>query len=322
MNNVLLQNQVIINLSISFLTLLLLFGASIFGVYIYKNWDFNSTSNFQYNLEKKAYLIVLILFFALVVKIITLPYFAFTIDSLSDIVHGAMCAAGVVNANEYGYVLITLKLFIIFFVGSWLVINKIDIASINYPHIKTKLLFAFFIFLAVLCEFILEILYFTNISTETPVQCCSVIYGVSGNSDPLPFGIDTKTLLIVFYAILILSLSANLQKNPIFSFVASMMYLYFGYYALVYFFGTYIYQLPTHICPFCMLQKEYYFIGYILWGSLFLGTFFGIVNLILKTLIGQIIKRYFFYSTIFNTIFAIICTLYVVTYYIINGVFL
>lgn len=322
MNDVLMSNEVIIFLSISVLTLILLLGSNIYGLYIYKKWDFNSTTTTQYTLEKRSYLIVLILFFALVVKIFMFIYFTFTIDTLSNIVSGAMCAAGVIGANDYGQVLLALKLLIIFLVGSWIIINHLDIVALNYPYMKKKLLFSAFIFLFILLEFILEILYFTNIVTDIPVSCCSVIYGVTGNSDPLPFGINTQTLLILFYAIFTMVIIANILKNSLFSSLGNILFLYFGYYALVYFFGTYIYQLPTHICPFCMLKGEYNFIGYILWGSLFIGTFFGIVNLILKVLIHSTINKYYVYSSFFNTIFVIICTLYVGIYYITNGVFL
>lgn len=322
MGDILLQQNVIILVVAGFLILIMQGLASLFGIYIYKQWDFSSTSAFQYKLEKKSYLIVLILFFSLIAKIVLLPYFAFTIDSLSEVVHGAMCAAGVVGANEYGNFLLGLKIFIIFFVGIWLIINKLDITALDYPFIKTKLILASVIFAFIFIEFILEILYFTNISTDVPVQCCSVIFGVSGGSDPLPFGINIQTLLILFYSIYILVLIANIQKNPLFSFLSTILLFYFGYYAVTYFFGTYIYQLPTHICPFCMLQSDYYFVGYLILGSLFLGSFFGIVNLVLKLLIKQTIQKYFVYSTFFNTIFVIICTSYVVGYYFINGVFL
>ncbi|MCK9337307.1 MAG: hypothetical protein M0P43_05720 [Arcobacteraceae bacterium] len=322
MGDILLQQNVIILVVAGFLILLMQGLASFFGIYIYKKWDFSSTSAFQYTLEKKSYLIVLILFFSLIAKIILLPYFAFTIDSLSDVVHGAMCAAGVVGANEYGNFLLGLKIFIIFIVGIWLIVNKLDITAYDYPYIKTKLILAIVIFAFIFIEFVLEILYFTHISTDVPVQCCSVIFGVSGSSDPLPFGINTQTLLILFYSIYILVLIANIQKNPLFSFLSTILLFYFGYYAVTYFFGTYIYQLPTHICPFCMLQSDYYFVGYLIWGSLFLGSFFGIVNLALKLLIKQTIQKYFLYSTFFNTIFVIICTSYVVGYYLVNGVFL
>jgi hypothetical protein len=39
----------------------------------------------------------------------------------------------------------------------------------------------------------------------------------------------------------------------------------------------YIYELPTHHCPFDILQREYGFIGYPLYLSLFGAVFFGLL---------------------------------------------
>ena len=47
------------------------------------------------------------------------------------------------------------------------------------------------------------------------------------------------------------------------------------------FISLYVYELPTHHCPFCLLQKEYGRIGYPLYASLFgsalAGTGVGIL---------------------------------------------
>jgi len=47
--------------------------------------------------------------------------------------------------------------------------------------------------------------------------------------------------------------------------------------AVVSFVSPYIYELPTHHCPFDILQRRYSFIGYPLYISLFCGTFFGLL---------------------------------------------
>jgi hypothetical protein len=41
------------------------------------------------------------------------------------------------------------------------------------------------------------------------------------------------------------------------------------------FISLYYYELPTHHCPFCILQKEYGYIGYPLYLSLLGGTVLG-----------------------------------------------
>jgi len=45
--------------------------------------------------------------------------------------------------------------------------------------------------------------------------------------------------------------------------------------AFISFISVYFYELPTHHCPFCILQKEYGYIGYGLYLLLFVGGLAG-----------------------------------------------
>jgi hypothetical protein len=83
------------------------------------------------------------------------------------------------------------------------------------------------------------------------------------------------------------------------------------------FISLYFYQLPTHHCPFCLLQKEYYYIGYPLYLSLFgagiAGIGLGVVNRFrnissLKNIIPLAVKRLCFASVVGYAVFAIIST--------------
>jgi hypothetical protein len=42
------------------------------------------------------------------------------------------------------------------------------------------------------------------------------------------------------------------------------------------FISVYFYELPTHHCPFCILQKEYGYVGYPIYITLLGGTIAGI----------------------------------------------
>jgi hypothetical protein len=71
-----------------------------------------------------------------------------------------------------------------------------------------------------------------------------------------------------------------------------------------------------------MMQKEYFYVGYIVWGTL-LGGYFGILSsLVAETLPGvgaDGVKRF---SALLLTIFVAVCSAYVAYYYIENGVLL
>ncbi len=316
-----LSNSVFIYIFSEGVLLILNSIALIGAISILKDWDFNATSTKQYTLEKRAYLIVLIILFSLIFKILLMPYFAYTIDSLSVLVPGAMCATGVLGAGDFGNVLLFLKIIILFFIGIWLIINQKDFQAKDYPYLKVKFWFFTLIFVLIGVEFTLDIVYFSTIGIENLAQCCSVVFGSAGDNR-LSFGLSITTLLVLFYLLYILNTILSFGKNSLLLSISNLVFLYIAYQSVVHFFGIYIYELPAHKCPFCMLQKEYFYIGYLLWGTLFLGVFFGVSNLVLKLLIHTEVESLYRYSRLFNTIFVILCTLYPLVYYIKNGVFL
>ena len=318
---ILLQNEVLISLFSQTLLLILNIIAIIGTVKILKNWDFESTSPQQYLLEKRSYLIVLIITVSLLFNILLLPYFAYTIESLSAIVPGAMCAAGVISANAFGNPLLLLKILILFFIGIWLIINHEDLKAKNYPYTRKKFWFFTLIFIMMLGSYTLEIAYFTHISLAKPVSCCSVIFGLSG-ANSLPFGLNAIMIVSLFYLLFFLNILFIWQKQAFALALSSVAFLFVAYYAIIHFFGTYIYQLPTHICPFCMLQSDYYYIGYLLWGLLFVSVFFGIANAILRLIIHKEIARYYRYAFISLCALIMITGGYVLVYVLRNGVWL
>jgi len=268
-------NVLVYLLSESILGLLLLIA---FGVVtkILLQWDFESFTPEQFKREQYAYLINTITLFIFVMKFLLLLYFAYTIDALSILVPGAMCAAGVITANGYGEPLLALKLTILFLLILWFYLNHYDLLSKNHQWFQEKSLLFMVIFLFVVLEMWLDFTYFTHIDTNQAVSCCSALFGQLEGANPLPFGLDTTTLLILFYLLFGLSILTLLLEKPLLYIPSNLLFVYLAYYSMVYFFGTYIYQLPTHKCPFCMLQSEYYYIGYLLWFSLFIGSFMGI----------------------------------------------
>ncbi len=322
MNEILLNTQVIIYFIGEFISFILLSISFIYALFILKSWNFENFNQKQFKLEEKSFLQSTIIYILFFIKIILLIFFIYTIDSLSLIIPGAMCAAGVISANSFGLKLLFIKIVIIFFLMLWLNIHKFDIKAINYPFIKIKSSLLIFIFILFLIEFTLDILYFTNININLPVSCCSTLFGQLEGQNPLPFGLNITTILVLFYLLFISTILFLINKQFIFSFFSSLLFIYISYYSVVYFFGIYIYELPTHKCPFCMMQKEYYYIGYFIWGTLFIGGFLAIIYSFLAITLKKILDNSRKIAITSLTIFVILCTFYVIKYYFINGVFL
>lgn len=320
MSEVLLSYEVIVYLLSETVLYLLLVIAFIITPTLIKEWDFDSFTQRQFQLENRSYLIMTIILFVMLLKILLLAYFVYTIDTLSGIVAGAMCGAGVIKANEYGNPLLLLKIIILSLGGLWITINHFDLKSKSYPYLKLKLWLFIVIFALLSFESALDILYFTNIDTTNPVTCCSVIFNQA--RDTLPLGLDIYKLLILFYLLFLLVVLMSLMDMYLGIILSSILFIYISYYSIIYFYGTYIYELPTHKCPFCMLQHEYYFIGYLVWGLLLFGVFMGIDYAVSRWFFKEnsiALKRLSLYSL---TLFVLLCSSFVVIYYIKNGVLL
>jgi len=60
----------------------------------------------------------------------------------------------------------------------------------------------------------------------------------------------------------------------IFSYLSTWLFT-FSFAAVISFISLYFYELPTHHCPFDLLQREYLYIGYPLYLSLFAAGIMG-----------------------------------------------
>jgi len=322
MNELLLSNQVIIYLLSESTLFLLLTIAFIVSVRILFKWDFESFNPIQFTLEKQTYLVSTITLFVFAIKFFLLIYFVFTIDALSLLVPGAMCGAGVITANEYGTTLLVLKLLLLALLILWFYLHSYDIHTKNHQYFKQKSWLFLAIFLFIIFELFLDFQYFSNIDTHLPVSCCSALFGQLEGANPLPFGLNTSLLLLLFYLLYFLVLlTLNLNYKSLYI-LSNILFLYIAYYSVVYFFGTYIYQLPTHKCPFCMLQSDYFYIGYTLWASLFLGTFIGISDTVSSLWLKKPILKHQKIVTLLLSLFVLLCTVYIAVYYLNNGVLL
>ena len=322
MNEALLSNQVIVFLLSEATLFMLLAVAFIVSLKVLLKWDFESFTPFQFALERQAYLVSTIILFVFLMKFMLVVYFIFSIDALSLLLPGAMCAAGVIKANIYGSYLLILKLFILFLLILWIYVHSYDMRTKNHQWFRKKSWLFSLIFVLIIVELGLDFSYFSNIDTHMPVSCCSALFGQLEGANPLPFGLSVSLLLVLFYLLYILVILTIKSGYTILYILANILFVFLSYYAVVYFFGTYVYQLPTHKCPFCMLQQEYYYVGYLLWGSLFMGTYIGLSDAVSTLWLGKTDMRSKKIVMALLSVFVLLCTVYVAVYYLRNGVLL
>jgi len=286
-------------------------------------WDAKATTPLQYKLYQQSYLVAVIIKYIFILKLPLFLFFIFTCDTLSSIITGAMCASGVVNSVDFGLNLTLFKLVNLYLFGFWLLLHHADSQEETQPF--TKLKFALFVFFALFLfvEIFLEIDFFTALNISKIVSCCGTLFSAASTSTiSLLFLVDANVWMELFYVSFGLVVVAYWLKNTPLLIVSNFLMCLFAIISLILFFSPYVYELPTHHCPFCLLQRDYFYVGYLLYTLLFIGTFYGISGGILDVLRHTKTKRFFTLSVVANTLYVLCISAYPLSYYLRNGVWL
>ena len=251
------------------------------GGRIIRYWDIRSGSELQLELERRTYLISTFMSYAMVFQLLSLFLFIYTADKLSSLFIGAMCAAGSLKVNAFGYPTLILKIGNCLLAGLWLIVNYVDNKAYDYPLIRIKYWFLFFIIPLLLVEALVQGLYFLNLQPNIITSCCSVLFSsgapnVMSDLLALPLRLSQAIFFSSVPICLALGLYVYIKKKGavLFSIVALINFV-FAIGALISFISIYFYELPTHHCPFCILHQEYGYIGYVLYLTLLVGAISG-----------------------------------------------
>ncbi|MFZ7111753.1 MAG: hypothetical protein ACOWYE_08725 [Desulfatiglandales bacterium] len=258
-----------------------LYAASI-GIQIIRWWDIRSGSERQLMLEKKTYLVSTIFSYFLGFEFLSLFLFVHTADQIHLLFVGAMCAAGSLNVNEFGYPTLIAKLLSFILCGIWLLLNHADNKGEDYPFIRSKYKLMLWVTGALAFETLVQTNYFLRLKADVITSCCGTLFSeetetISGELAALP-PLGTLILLLVS---LLLTVRAGIhflvtgRAARVFSgFAACALILSFA--SVISFISLYFYELPTHHCPFCLLQSEYHYVGYPLYLSLLVAGTTGV----------------------------------------------
>ena len=266
----------------SLLICLMLLYSGFYGNRILRKWDITSGSELQLNLERRTYLISTIVSCFLALQLISLFLFIHTADSISTLFVGAMCAVGTLTVNGFGYPTLLLKIVTFVLAGLWLILNHADNQGYDYPLIRKKYLLLLLMTPIILAETVVQGIYFSGLKPDIITSCCGSLFspaarGIASEIADVP----PVLMLAVFYVSSLVTIAAGLR----FYFRGSGGYLFAllsgGHFlvaivAVISVISLYIYKMPSHHCPFCILRKEYYFIGYPLYFAILAGGVTGL----------------------------------------------
>ena len=269
----------------STLILLMLLVAGGVALRIVRYWNADSGSATQLQLERQTWLVSTLLKYAFGFQIISVLLFLFTLEEIHPLFVGAMCATGSLNANLVGWLVLLVKIALVFAAAVWLAINYLDQRTEDTPLVRLKYRLLLLLIPVVGLDLWLQWEYFSGLRPQMITSCCGSLFSAEGEGVistlaglPIEQAMPLFFIVVTLYAVVLL---ANLRWRFValrhLLFVAAVLLFFVSLAALVSFLSLYIYQMPSHQCPFDMLQGHYYYIGYPIYAGLFMATLFAML---------------------------------------------
>ncbi len=246
-------------------------------------WDPDSDSGRQIKLENEIWLTSTLVECALGVQILSLTVFVLAADHFSGAIVGAMCATGSLLANDFGVPALTVKIGGVFLYGFWIVLHQLDIRSERYPLVRLKYIYLLTLLPLLVLDLSLGMMYIAGLEPDIITSCCAVVFGeaVGGGTNLFAGFSHFLSLLLLYGSTALLFILGGLLlawRRIGLVVVFGGVWLWFFLLALVVIttlFSSYVYAMPFHKCPFCILKPEYYYIGFAIYGLLFTGAHLG-----------------------------------------------
>ncbi|MEO5360086.1 MAG: hypothetical protein H7843_06500 [Nitrospirota bacterium] len=311
----------------SVIVLIMAFFSVFLGIRIIIGWDITKSTAKQLILERQTYLITTIMKYVLGFQILSLFLFVYTADDIHKLFVGAMCTTGSLNANPIGWTVLFAKIVIFFLCAVWLAINRVDEMAEDYPLVKLKYKYLVALVPVIALEGYWQLNYFLGLRANVITSCCSSLFSDEGLTVASSLAsLPVTAAMYMFYgaaAVELALLSVLLRKGSVssplryISGVWSLVFFVISIASIVAFVSIYYYETPVHHCPFDILQKQYMFIGYPLYGSLFGGILFSLGAAVtekfkkidsIRTQINHTQRRWTIISIVLLILFIIIAT--------------
>jgi hypothetical protein len=213
---VILNTHVVTYLLLSFLSLMVGLMALIVGVSVARRWKPGSSSERQYELEKKVYLSMTLVMLGFTMRLAMAPLWFFMLQTLVPTIPGAMCLCGVhLLKTPYSFISTSLKFVLPMAYGYWLALNALDRKIETQPLMRRKLYTLIPLSMLMLFESFSDLRFLLAIRPRF-VNCCSSLFDDSSSVLLQKMTYSGWGWVVVFFvaAILLLAVSAFLARAP------------------------------------------------------------------------------------------------------------
>ena len=278
MNNF-LEPWVLLRLAAGLVALLLFLRSAATAQKVLRHFDVQRATEGQLALEKQQELAATFARVGTVVQVASLALSMLAADRLSHGVRGAMCAYGVFSAHPWGFRSFAITGGVALAAGVLTQVYAFDsrVKSLDLAR-PLAILTCCMAPLAAL-DVAAAAKFLLGLDLSVVASCCSVqLDPVSAAGEGYAVGPRVlMTILAVIGVAVSIGLGLLAARRPtrlavIGAGVASLLTLPAALAASVLEVAPHAFEIPTHVCPFCLLKADVLGIGYPLFGAIFVAT--------------------------------------------------
>jgi len=228
---------------------------------IFRRWH-KADEEQRYELEKESYLANTVVYIVFAIRVIAVPLYFWTMQSLVPMIPGAMCLWGVFNAVPIlCWSALTLKFLFPVLYGGWLILARINNACKRNQLTRNLMGFYIAVMPLLIADCIIDLAIFLNL-TPVYVSCCTSAIDLGPRPIPaLIMGMAGQTLLLGTFLGLSIAftiatfLCLRYARVEWISRTISATLAPTTIVAVTEVLTPWILQTPLHHCPFCLLQN-------------------------------------------------------------------
>lgn len=279
----LLEPWVLLRLVAGLVACLLFARGALTAQKVLRHFDVQRATEGQLALERQIELGATFVRIGAVVQVLALVLSALGADRMSRGVRGAMCAYGVFGANEWGFRSLAVTGGVALFAGVLAQIYAFDarVRALDLARPLAFMTLAMFPLSLLDLSFAFEFL--GKLDLTVVASCCSVqLDPVAAAGEGYASGPRVlATVLAVAGTVASIAAALLAARSPTkaritVAGVVTLCSLPAAIAASVLEVAPHAFEVPHHVCPFCLLRSDVLAIGYPLYGALFLATTWGV----------------------------------------------
>jgi len=279
----LLEPWVLLRVVAGLVTTLFFARAAMTAQKVLRNFDVRRATEGQLALEKQIELASTFVRVGSIMQVLALALTVLGADRLSRGVRGAMCAYGVFGANEWGFRSLAVTGAVACAAGVLGQIYAFDGRVRTLDLARPLAALTLITFPLTVIDLVLVAKFFGALDLSVVASCCSVrLDPIASAGEVFTSGPRRlATLLAVIGVALSIGVALFAARSPtkvrLAAFGAvSLLSLPAALAASVLEVAPHVFEVPHHVCPFCLLRSDAYAIGYPLFGALFLAVVWAV----------------------------------------------